>query len=344
MSTAAGVNALADLGSFTSGDLIYATGASTLAKRAIGATGTVLYVTGGLPTWSTLASVDLTDNASIAKLDENETVLATWSFNNLITMVGTPSSSTHVVNKAYVDGLIAGVRKTSVRVATTAAGTLATSFENGDTIDSVTLVTGDRILIKDQAAPAENGIYTVNVSGAPTRATDMDAASEVDGTMVIIEDGGQAGTVWYTVSEVTTINTDSIVFTQLDTTTITASNGLTKTGNNIALGGTLTGATTVTTGTDYVTFSGSSTSSSQGALRAYNSSTGLAFRADASGGPGAVITAAGGSTALSVTADTTGIAINALTSGIGAQAIFADSGSGSGAIAVYGTSSVGTGL
>lgn len=57
----------------------------------------------------------------------------------------------------------------SVRVATTTAGTLATGFENGDIIDWVTLVTGDVILIKDQSSGSENGIYTVNASGSPTR-------------------------------------------------------------------------------------------------------------------------------------------------------------------------------
>ena len=69
--------------------------------------------------------------------------------------------------------------KAAVRVATTVAGTLASSFENGATIDGVVLATGDRILIKNQADAAENGIYTVNASGAPTRATDADSGSEL---------------------------------------------------------------------------------------------------------------------------------------------------------------------
>jgi hypothetical protein len=51
-----------------------------------------------------------------------------------------------------------------VKVATTVNGTLATAFANGQTVDGVTVVTGDRILIKNQSAGAENGIYIVNVS------------------------------------------------------------------------------------------------------------------------------------------------------------------------------------
>lgn len=79
--------------------------------------------------------------------------------------------------------------KQPVRAAATAAGTLASSFENGDTIDGVVLATGDRILIKDQAAGAENGIYTVNASGAPTRATDFDLGTEAVGAAVVVTEG-----------------------------------------------------------------------------------------------------------------------------------------------------------
>lgn len=92
--------------------------------------------------------------------------------------------------KAYADAISQGIRwKQPVRAATVAAGTLATSFENGDTIDGVVLATGDRILIKDQASGAENGIYTVNASGAPTRATDADTGAEVLGMVVDVNEG-----------------------------------------------------------------------------------------------------------------------------------------------------------
>lgn len=86
--------------------------------------------------------------------------------------------------------------KQPVRCATTAAGTLATSFENGDSAGGVTLATGDRILIKDQAAPAENGIYRVNASGAPTRDYDMDVAAEVPGALALVLAGTLAGKMY----------------------------------------------------------------------------------------------------------------------------------------------------
>jgi phage-related tail fiber protein len=81
----------------------------------------------------------------------------------------------------------------SVRVATTAAGTLASSFENGDTVDGIVLATGDRILIKDQAAGSANGIYVVATSGAPARAYDMDVSAEVKGCLVYVEQGTANG-------------------------------------------------------------------------------------------------------------------------------------------------------
>jgi len=102
--------------------------------------------------------------------------------------------------------------KESVVAATTAAGTLATDFENGDTIDGVTLVTGDRILIKDQATGAENGVYVVAATGAPTRAEDFDADAEVAGVAIVpVEGGTQIGT--YRMNESNpTIGTTALTF------------------------------------------------------------------------------------------------------------------------------------
>lgn len=87
--------------------------------------------------------------------------------------------------------------KEPVRVATTTAGTLASSFENGDTVDGVTLATGNRILIKDQSSAAENGIYTVNTSGAPTRAAGADTGGELLGATVAVTEGTtNADSIW----------------------------------------------------------------------------------------------------------------------------------------------------
>lgn len=93
---------------------------------------------------------------------------------------------------------VAGSSKKSVRAATVAAGTLATSFAHGQTIDGVVLAEGDRILVKDQADASENGIYVVAASGTPTRPSDADGASDLeDGCLVPVEEGTQnADTLW----------------------------------------------------------------------------------------------------------------------------------------------------
>ena len=117
--------------------------------------------------------------------------------NGTISVATDPTTGLNVATKQYVDNALNGQGyKTAVRVATVIAGTLASDFENGDTVDGVVLATSDRILIKNQVAPADNGIYTVNASGAPTRTTDMDTWAEVVGAFTNVQEGTQAGQFW----------------------------------------------------------------------------------------------------------------------------------------------------
>jgi len=212
-------NDLAALEALASTGIAARTGSDTWAQRTITGTANRIVVTNGD---GVSGNPTLDVGTNIAVLNENETVSGTWTFSNNITLNGTPSAGTDVTNVTFVNtaiaNAIAGLRKGSVRAATTTAGTLGTSFANGQVIDGVTLATGNLILIKNQSSAAENGVYTVNASGAPTRATWMDAASEIDGVYVAVEDGTTlAGTLWITVSEVTTLGTDPITFTQIQT-------------------------------------------------------------------------------------------------------------------------------
>lgn len=121
--------------------------------------------------------------------------------------------------KAYILATASGFQlKAAVRAATTANGTLASAFENGDTIDGVVLATNDRILIKNQTTLTENGIYTVNVSGAPTRSTDADTGAEILNASVLVLEGTLNAHVKYTNSTVgpITLGADDIVFVQTD--------------------------------------------------------------------------------------------------------------------------------
>lgn len=138
------------------------------------------------------SSTELDDTANIVYTNAARTISVTHTIatgNDLI-ITDAPTSNTHAANKGYVDSVAQGLdAKQSVRAATTTAGTLASSFENGDIIDGVTLATNDRILIKNQSAAAENGIYTVNATGAPTRATDADTWDELVSAFVFVEEG-----------------------------------------------------------------------------------------------------------------------------------------------------------
>ena len=155
---------------------------------------------------------------------------------------GTPTDASHAATKGYVDSARSGLDvKQSVRVATTATVNLSTDVDNASVIDGVTLVTGDRILIKDQGAGgvahADNGIYTVNASGVPTRAGDFDEDAEVTpGAFTFVEEGtanGDAGFVVATNGSIT-VGSTAILFTQFSGTgQITAGAGLSKDGSTL---------------------------------------------------------------------------------------------------------------
>jgi hypothetical protein len=160
-----------------------------------------------------------TGGSDVIRLDELAVPTADVSLNtHKITNLAAPTGANDAARKADVDAAVAGLDwKASVRAATTANGTLATAFSNGQVIDGVTLVTGDRVLLKNQTTGSENGLYTVNASGTPTRAADADAAGEVTGGLtVFVEEGTtQHDTQWVLTNDgVITLGTTALVFSQ----------------------------------------------------------------------------------------------------------------------------------
>ncbi len=90
----------------------------------------------------------------------------------------------------YTDAAMAYLKwKDSVVCSSTVAVTLATDVESGDSLDSVTLSAGDRILIRHQSDARENGIYIVAASGSPARATDADTILKLHSCVVTVEKG-----------------------------------------------------------------------------------------------------------------------------------------------------------
>jgi hypothetical protein len=143
-----------------------------------------------------------------------------------------------LVPKRYIDGLANGMDwKVSVRVASTGDVTIATGLEDGDTIDGVTLATGDRVLLKDQGTATQNGIYVVVASGAASRSEDANSSAEVTGGMSVWVNEGtvNADTAWtLTTNDTITLGSTDLVFTQTSGLgQISAGAGLTKTGNTL---------------------------------------------------------------------------------------------------------------
>lgn len=155
-----------------------------------------------------------------------------------LVLAGDPDSALKAATKQYVDALLNGIKwKSAVRVATTAAGTLATDYENGDTVDGIAVATNDRILLKNQASGDENGIYIVAASGAPTRALDADAFGELNGAAVMVLEGtANANKGFMQTAELTALS-DAQTWTQnFGTGLYTASEeGLTLSGSTFSL-------------------------------------------------------------------------------------------------------------
>lgn len=192
---------------------------------------------------SAVSSSDITTALGFTPVNKagdtmNSAANLTFTGGGTVTGLPTPTNGTDATNKNYVDAAVAGLSwKQAVRVATTVNGTLATAFANGQTVDGVTLVTGDRILIKNQTTQTENGIYIVT-AGTPTRSTDADTGAELVGATAFVDQGTtNASTGWtQTTDAPITIGTSNIVFVQFSGSgSYTAGTGLTLTGNQFSL-------------------------------------------------------------------------------------------------------------
>jgi hypothetical protein len=152
-----------------------------------------------------------------------------------VTINGTPTNSTHAATVGYVDAVAQGLHiHASCVTATTNNIDLSTDLEAGDMIDGVTLVAGNRVLVKNQSTTSQNGIYLAVTSGAAVRASDFDTSAEIQGGDFVFITGGTQNdnTGWVQTEKVTTLGVDPIVFQQFSGAgTYNAGNGLTLTGN-----------------------------------------------------------------------------------------------------------------
>ncbi len=133
-----------------------------------------------------------------------------------LTLANDPSSALHAATKQYVDGLAVNLGKRGrVRAATTANITISTALNNGDTLDGVTLATGDLVLVKNQTTASQNGVYVVGAT--PARSPEYDAWDEFPGSLLGVAEGSTNGdTIWLCTSNAGgTLDTTAIAFTQL---------------------------------------------------------------------------------------------------------------------------------
>jgi hypothetical protein len=94
----------------------------------------------------------------------------------------------------------------------------------GSTIDGVTLAINDRVLVKNQSAAAENGIYIYNGASTPmTRSPDANTADELENAIVVVDEGTQAGTSWRQTSVNFVLGTDPVNWTSFGTSAPPAS-------------------------------------------------------------------------------------------------------------------------
>ena len=149
------------LSSYTAGDLPYYSSGTAFTKLGIGTVNQFISSTGSAPQWTSLS----TDGTLSGNSD-------------------TTISSQKAI-KTYVDTVAQGLSaKPSVRVTSTSNITLS----GAQTIDGVSAIAGNRVLVQGQSTGSQNGIYLV-ASGSWTRATDMAAGSAAAGSYVFVEEG-----------------------------------------------------------------------------------------------------------------------------------------------------------
>jgi hypothetical protein len=177
---------------------------------------------------------DFDTQVRTSRLDQLSAPTANVPFNSVrITNLADPTAAQDAATKSYVDASSQGLDvKQSVRAATTANITL-----NGlQSVDGVSLVAGDRVLVKNQSTASANGIYVAG-TGTWTRATDADTSAKVTpGLFAFAEEGTtNADSGWVLTTDAPiTLGTTGLAFSQFSGAgQIVAGGGLTKTGSSI---------------------------------------------------------------------------------------------------------------
>ena len=258
------------------------TGASTLTGYLIG-NGTSQFTAS-----ATIPTTDLSGTVTNAQLANNAITLGTTNIAlggtsltpaglTSVTVTQDPVNALDLATKQYVDAVAEGLHVHAACAAAT-TGTLASitggtvTYNNGTagvgatltlsvaltTLDGYTLLNGDRVLVKNEATQANNGIYTWATGGTVlTRATDFDIAVEMaSGDFTFISNGTLYGnTGWVQTDPVTIVGTSPVVWIQFSGSgAYTAGTGLTLTGTQFSITNTAVTASSYGSATQVGTF------------------------------------------------------------------------------------------
>ncbi|BAQ89567.1 prophage MuMc02 [uncultured Mediterranean phage uvMED] len=188
-------------------------------------------------------------SASTSRTNLGLGTISTQASNNVsitggaISGMSDPSSGNEVATKNYVDSIATALTVRHVmKVATTGNVNLTSDLQNGDTIDGVSISTGQKVLVKSQSDATQNGVYKVVASGTASRDPDYDNISELAGGIFTIQSGStQADFIYLCTSDNTgTLGSVAVNFQKVqpnNSGTVT-SIGLTQSGSEFTIANT----------------------------------------------------------------------------------------------------------
>ena len=195
-------------------------------------------ITSAKITNGTIVNADVNASAAIdaTKIADGSVTSAEFQYINTLSS----NAQTQINAKAattYVDNAVAGLRTRIIaECASTANINLSNGLEAGDAIDGVTLVAGDRVLVKNQSTATENGLYLAvgSGAGAASRDPEHNTIAELSGGMVVVNQGTANDNKIFlcTTDTDATLGSTSITYTTITpqnvgtVTSITAGTGL----------------------------------------------------------------------------------------------------------------------